>query len=133
MTASALCMVHCLVVPLFIVFMPFLSWMETGEDAHRYLAAFAVLPALAGLMPGYFVHRRGAVLLCGFAGLIFIIGGAWVIGPHFGEIAEAIVTVAGTVTLFMTHLINHRQCLLCSNEKALFYNRMQLSCKIAPE
>lgn len=117
MAASTLCVVHCLALPLLIVFAPFLSFLETGEETHQYLAAFAVLSVLAGLLPGCVMHRRYAVLVWGIVGLSFITSAAWMIGPRFGEVPEIIFTVAGAVILFTAHLKNRRHCLLCLSKE----------------
>ena len=113
-------MLHCLAVPLLIIGVPFLGWMEMEFDVHRYLAAFAVLSVVVALIPGYLVHRRHTVLLGGIAGMALIISGAWVIAPYFGEAPEAVFTVAGAAVLFLTHFKNQRHCQACFNDKALF-------------
>lgn len=84
--------------------------MDTGEETHQYLAAFAVLPVMAGLVPGYFIHRRPQVLALGFAGLVCIIAAAFIVAPRLGEAAEVLLTIIGAGLLFVTHRRNTMYC-----------------------
>lgn len=113
MASAGLCLLHCLALPVLIVLLPFFSWMDTGEETHQYLAAFALLFALSGLIPGYVLHRRREILIWGAAGWTCIAAAALVIGPRLGELAEALATIAGAAILFATHLRNRRLCRSC--------------------
>ncbi len=113
MLGAVLCGLHCIAITLLIMVAPLLTWMDTGDEVHAYLALFAILPVLAGLLPGYLVHRRQEVIVWGLAGLLCLGVAVWLIGPVYGELAETLVTMCGAVLLFFAHFKNHRCRLLC--------------------
>ncbi|HZV66427.1 MAG TPA: MerC domain-containing protein [Telluria sp.] len=69
MGASALCLVHCLAMPLLLLVFPLSGLMGKDDSFHRYLAAIVTLPVLLALVPGFIAHRRWAVLVFGATGL----------------------------------------------------------------
>lgn len=113
MASAMLCGLHCTAIPLLVVAAPLFSWLDMGEQVHLYLALFAVVPVLVGLLPGYLVHRRQEVILLSMSGLFFLVGAVWVAGPAYGELAESVLTLMGAALLFSAHLKNRRCCALC--------------------
>jgi len=105
--ASALCVIHCLAMPLVLVALPALA---VGEMVHQVLVGVALLAALAGLGPGYLAHRRTLVPALGAAGLACLAGAAFLVGPRYGARAETLMSLAGAALLCAAHLRNRACC-----------------------
>jgi hypothetical protein len=109
---SALCLLHCLAMPLLLAALPALGW--AGDDRlHAALVGVALLAALVSLGPGYVKHRRAAVPLIGGAGLACLGAAVFLVGPRYGEAGETALTVAGAVLLCIAHLRNRACCHRC--------------------
>lgn len=108
MTASALCLAHCLATPLLLAAFPMLGLAHGHEGVHDALLAAISLPVLLALLPGYLKHRDTRVLAAGIAGLGCFLAAVFVIGPRFGELAEAAFAVASGALLLYAHLRNRR-------------------------
>ncbi|WP_145370226.1 MerC family mercury resistance protein [Maioricimonas rarisocia] len=59
MAISGLCLLHCLILPVAVVFVPELAALA---PLHRLLGLMALLLALLTLLPAYDAHRNTAVL-----------------------------------------------------------------------
>ena len=105
---SGLCMVHCLALPLLaLLFAIQLPGVLVGESVHGVLL-FLVLPtALTVLGLGFRQHRRLTVLLLGAAGIAVMLS-AHALAGLWGESAEKIATLTGSVTLVWAHLLNYK-------------------------
>lgn len=114
MAASALCLAHCLAMPLVVAAFPLLGLGGGDHHAvHDALLAAVTLPVLLALVPGYLAHREPAALLLGTAGLAAFLLAIFVVGPRFGELAETALAVSSSVLLIAAHLRNHRFCRQC--------------------
>lgn len=113
--ASILCLIHCLALPLVLAMLPALGWAE-DEWLHELLVGVAMVATLLALVPGFATHRRVSVLLMGIGGLACLAAAVFLVGPHFGEVAETALTVAGAVLLCAAHLRNRACCRLCVAE-----------------
>ncbi len=116
MTASLLCLVHCVGTPLLLLMFPMIGFSESDDLVHRAMAILVVIPAVLAILPGFRKHRNWSVLLTGSSGLACFIVSVLVIGPHYGEMAELVFATIGGVLLFTTHYRNHRFCRCCVNE-----------------
>jgi hypothetical protein len=113
--ASALCLIHCIGLPLLLAALPALSsFLPIPESFHVWVLAFAVPTSALALFTGRHHHRRAHPLMIGAAGLIllatgalFLLGGRW----------ETPVTILGSLCLARAHIANwrlrhssHRHC-----------------------
>lgn len=114
MAASALCLVHCLAMPLVMLAFPMLGLAHVHDTFHNMLVAAVTLPVLLALIPGYLKHRDKTTLLLGCAGLACFLLAVFVISPLFGEVAEAALAVASGILLLSAHVRNRRRCKRCS-------------------
>ena len=114
MAASALCLAHCLAMPLLVAAFPLLGLGGDHHALHDALLAAVTLPVLLALVPGYLAHRDPAALLLGIAGLAAFLLAVFAVGPRFGELAETVAAAAGSVLLIGAHLRNHRFCRHCT-------------------
>ncbi len=116
-TASAMCLVHCLAMPLLVVAFPMLAPGEGHHALHDVLLAAITLPVLVSLVPAYRTHRDRLVLLLGTGGLASFLFAVFVAAPRFGESAETVFAVISSVLLVSAHLRNHRSCKRCTDGK----------------
>jgi hypothetical protein len=113
MAASALCLVHCLAMPLLLAAFPLLRLGDEHHALHDMLLVGVTVPVLVALVPGYLKHRDPAALLLGVAGICALLAAVLVVGPQWGEVAETVVAVISSVLLLTAHLRNHRYCREC--------------------
>ena len=105
--ASALCAVHCAIVPLLLTFST-LGGFHFLEDPllENSMLTLAIIVALFSLLPSFLQkHQKAKPLLIAFFGFALIVWG------RFTEIdvLEAINTVAGGTLVAVSHLINSNQ------------------------
>ena len=104
--ASALCLVHCLVLPIAAAALPSLTALAGAPTwLHAVLLILAVPTSLAALLLGNGRHGAALPMLSGVTGL-----GLMGAGLAFHEMrpAETGLTVAGTTLLAAAHLGNWR-------------------------
>lgn len=101
---SALCLVHCLAVPL--IATGALAW-AASESIHIGLTVALAVVVAAVALPGYRRHRRPIVPALLIGGLVFLVA-AVTVGEAAGEAAETLLTIVGSVTLMAGHVLNLR-------------------------
>jgi hypothetical protein len=104
--ASALCLIHCIGLPLLLAALPALSsLLPIPESFHVWVLAFAVPSSALALFAGRHHHRRAYPLTIGATGLILLATGALVLlgGPW-----ETPVTILGSLCLACAHVANWR-------------------------
>lgn len=104
--ASALCLIHCLALPIVIAALPALAArLDLGEGFHLGVLAFALPVSAFALGEGWWRHRGLTPLFVGAAGLVLLAAGLafeeWVA-------VETGVTVAGSLLLAGAHVANWR-------------------------
>ncbi len=105
-SASLLCLVHCLALPLLLLALPALAGTFFKSEAFHIAAATLVVPAAAlAFLLGYRRHRAPAPALLGSAGVACIVAALF---PGWGEGAATMMTAAGSLLLISGHLINWR-------------------------
>ena len=123
---SALCLVHCLLLPLLplLLAVPALPVIH-DERVHTGLLVVILPIALVALWRGLRHHGRIGVPACGALGAVLLILGALTerfgighfgtptvlaehFGEHFGTPIETSLTVLGSVLLSSAHLFNRR-------------------------
>lgn len=113
MAASALCLVHCLAMPLLLAAFPLLGLGGDHHALHDALLLGVSVPVLLALVPGYLKHRDPVALSLGVAGLLSFLVAVFVLGPRVGEMAETAGAVLSSVLLLGAHVRNHRYCKDC--------------------
>jgi hypothetical protein len=105
---SAICLAHCLALPLLAAALPlFGAWAE-AEWVHILLVLMAApLVVFALIRPGHGLTPSAALTTLGLAGLALLAFGAF--GP---SAYERVSTVSGSVLLAAAHLLNWRRRLL---------------------
>ncbi|MBL8466222.1 MerC domain-containing protein [Methyloversatilis discipulorum] len=110
-SASALCMLHCLAMPFLLLAVPMLATTFMADETfHRFLALIVLPTSVIALTIGCLRHKDGAVLGLGAAGL-----GALVLVAFFGherltEGSEKAATLVSGVILAVAHVRNYSLC-----------------------
>ena len=104
---SALCMLHCLALPLMVAGLPLLAQFS---ESHLHLQMLVIIVPLSviALGLGFRHHRITGVLWLGFAGLMFLFFGATVAHEVYGEAVDRVATILGSVILAVAHYINFK-------------------------
>jgi len=118
MALSGLCLIHCTVLPLALLVLPWLAATAlAAEQVHAFLAAVLLGIGAIAFVPGYLQHRRGAVLVLGGLGVTLIATAAF--GELPGDTGGETVTVLGSFALIAAHWTNRSACLLCASSYRL--------------
>lgn len=104
---SAVCLVHCLLLPLVVTLLPWLVWLVDNDAVvHRWLLIGIVPVSAVALIRGCARHGQRALLWLGVAAISMLMGAAlWESVP---EAWESALTFLGSVALSSTHVLNLR-------------------------
>jgi hypothetical protein len=102
---SGLCLVHCLVLPMLALSLPFLGVFADAEWIHWLFVALAAPVSMLALAGGS-SRRSWGLLTTALIGLGLLVAGAAGWPDHDWETG---LTVAGGVVLASVHLINWRR------------------------
>ena len=102
---SALCLVHCLLLPFVVAGLPFLAQYSEGHLHFQVL--IIVLPlSTTALALGFRRHRDLRILLGGGAGMLLLVIGATVAHNQLGLTADRLCTILGSIVVGTAHFYN---------------------------
>jgi hypothetical protein len=104
---SGLCLVHCLLLPIFVITLPFLAQFS-DEHFHLEMLVVVIPVSLLALALGYRRHGHWGIVASGLAGLAVLTLGGTVAHSAYGLVADRVLTVIGSVILAITHYRNFR-------------------------
>ncbi len=108
---SALCALHCLAAPVFLVAGTALPASFLADEAFHRMLLWVILPAAAvafGL--GCWRHKDRWVFLLGVLGFLGLAISAAILHDLVGETGERFATVASAGVLIAAHVRNFRLC-----------------------
>ena len=107
---SAICIVHCLVVPLLVALLP-LAAVALGEAGHFHgLMLWLVIPSsFIGFYLGYREHSRAGFGMLGAVGLGLITVAALLGHGQWTSWLEAGISLLGSLILVRAHWINFQE------------------------
>ena len=115
-TLSALCLVHCLALPLVVAGLPFLTQFSEGHLHAQVLVV--VLPlSLFALGIGFRRHRDARIVALGILGMALLVIGATVAHDRLGVTADRAFTITGSLTLAIAHFFNSYRRKLTSSSR----------------
>lgn len=110
-SASALCMLHCLVTPLLLVAVPVISsTFLVDEEFHKTLVTVVLPTSFIALFLGCRRHKDRTVFVLGSLGLIALVSIAYFGHDLLGELGEKVSTVISGAILAFAHIRNYRLC-----------------------
>lgn len=111
---SALCLVHCLALPLIVAGLPFLAQFSEGHLHAQML--IVVLPlSFVALGLGFRRHRIRRIVAAGLMGMLLLTIGATVAHDRLGLTADRLFTIAGAFILATAHFFNSYRSRLASS------------------
>lgn len=106
-SASVLCLIHCLALPVLIPLVPVFG-LFGHDEVHLIMLVPIVAAAGFGILPGFLRHRSRRVLFAAMAGVLLCsaaVGAEAFFGLH---VLDVPLTVAGGMCLVGAHLSNLR-------------------------
>lgn len=108
---SALCLVHCLILPAAAILMPTLLALPFEDKLFHRVLLVGVIPISAfALLSGCQKHRTWSLLAWGISGLVILVFAGLFGHDLLGETGERIATVIGSACLTICHYKNYRLC-----------------------
>jgi len=104
---SGICLAHCLLLPLLVLAIP-LPGIVAGEHFHAQVLAIVLPVSMVAIALGFRRHGDRRILVWGAIGMLLLIIGGTLVHASFGLLADTLVTIAGGVTLAVTHYMNSR-------------------------
>ena len=108
---SALCLVHCLLVPSFLVFLSgYVSLSYNNELIHYAILFIAIPVSFYALISGVRNHKSYAYFYAGLVGITALILAVTLGAQIWGETGEKALTTVGAILVAISHLKNYRLC-----------------------
>ena len=102
---SALCLIHCLALPLMVAGLPFLAQFSEGHLHAQMLVIVLPLSTIA-LGLGFRHHRSMPIVLAGIVGMALLAIGATYAHSQLGLAADRAFTIIGALVLAGAHFYN---------------------------
>ena len=108
---SAPCLVHCLLVPSFLVFLSgYISLSNNNELIHYAILFIAIPVSIYALITGVKNHNSYTYLYVGLLGILTLILAVTLGVQMWGEAGEKILTTIGALLVAISHFKNYRLC-----------------------
>jgi len=103
---ASLCIIHCLALPLIVAALPmFADVLDLPESFHLAMVLIAIPLSGYALLNGFGRHGRILPPILGFSGLGIMLAA---VAFASSETGETLMTVGGSLTLVLAHLVNWR-------------------------
>jgi hypothetical protein len=112
---SALCVVHCLAVPLVILLFPAIGLDIFPQEDLTHAILFGFILGIAGLAfwRGYRVHGQWRPVIWMAIGLLIILYATFHVHHQLGHMWEPVFAILGSLALIRAHFLNHH-CKKCA-------------------
>ena len=108
---SALCLVHCLLVPSFLVFLSGYITLSYNNELIHYAILFIAIPvSIYALVTGVRNHKSYNYFYIGLFGILALILAVTLGAQMWGEAGEKILTTIGALLIAISHFKNYRLC-----------------------
>ena len=108
---SIACVIHCFLVPSFIIFFPAFISIELDNELVHYLMLFFVFPiSMIALSNGVKNHKKFSFFFIGMIGLFILICAVLFGESNLGETGEKALTLIGSIILSIAHYKNLKTC-----------------------
>ena len=110
MWLSALCAVHCMVMPVVLVFFPVMTWIHWSRIMDATALGVAAVFGLGGCVLGLRHHRDMTPLCLVLAGLVLNGTGRFA-APQLGQFSSQTLVIAGPLTMAYGLWRDRRLCI----------------------
>ena len=108
---SIACVIHCFLVPSFIILSPAFLSIELDNELIHYLMLFLVGPiSMIALSNGFKNHKMISYFLIGLTGLLILICAVLFGESILGHTGEKALTLIGAIILSIAHYKNFKTC-----------------------
>ncbi|WP_081310388.1 MerC domain-containing protein [Pseudoalteromonas luteoviolacea] len=108
---ATMCLIHCIVLPILFVALPFLSASFLQEEAfHQLLLAGVLLTSVLALLSGCKTHNKWHIFSFGITGLAVLTVAAIFGHDLHHDYGETVLTIIGSVIVAFTHIKNIKEC-----------------------
>ena len=110
-SASLLCILHCLLMPFLLILVPIISSTFVADEEFHFVLVVLVLPlSIIALFLGCTRHKDHVVIILGALGLSSLVLVALFGHDLLGEIGEKVATVISGSILAAGHVRNFKLC-----------------------
>jgi hypothetical protein len=102
---SALCLVHCLALPIIVAGLPFLAEFAEGH-LHLQMLVVVLPMSVVALALGFRRHRSSRIVVAGTVGMLTLVIGATLAHTYLGLAADRAFTIVGAFVLAAAHYFN---------------------------
>ena len=107
---SAICVLHCLFMPSFLILSSWFAAFSIDNEFIHYAILTVAIPVSAfALIKGFKNHKKLSYFVYGFFGL-FLLAFAVLAAGITGEIGEKSLTLLGSLFVIYAHYNNHQIC-----------------------
>ena len=111
---SLVCALHCLLLPIAIIFFPAISATFLGsEDFHKTLLYFVIPSSIIALTLGCKMHGKYEVYSYGVIGIGTLLFASFFGHDYLGETGEILFTLLGAGIVSFGHYKNQKLCAEC--------------------
>ncbi len=108
---SALCVVHCLLLPLITALLPAVGAMFFSDESfHRWLLLGVLLTSLGGLTLGCKKHKQWQLFGYGSFGIAVLLFAAFFAHDLMPAEGEKLLTIFGSLIVAFSHYKNFNAC-----------------------
>lgn len=108
---SFLCAIHCLAVPLLVVYLPTVAMSSlTAEASHLWLLIVVIPISAFAMLLGCRQHQRYRVMVVAGVGLSLLSVSALFGHDWFGESGERLLSLVGSSIIALGHFWNFKLC-----------------------
>lgn len=102
---SALCLLHCLALPLVIAGLPILAPLS-ADHLHAQVLVVVIPLSIVALGIGFRHHRNPRIIAAGIVGMFLLAIGATFAHTRLGLTADRAFTICGALVLAAAHFFN---------------------------
>ncbi len=114
MSVSFICILHCLLTPVFLVIFPLLGTRFLSHDNFHFWLLFLVIPTSAlAIHANFRKNRNPSISFFILSGLSLLILTAYLGDQSLGYLGDRIMTIGGGCLLIVGHSLNIRQRRRC--------------------
>ncbi len=110
-TLSALCIVHCLALPVLMVLLPSLAVLPLQQEAFHIAMVVCVIPtSIYALTMGCRKHKSTSIVYIGAVGLSVLVAAVILGESNLSEVGEKLLTTVGALIIAFAHVRNYKLC-----------------------
>ena len=108
---SALCLLHCLLFPSFMVLLSSFISVSLNSELIHYMLLFLVVPVSSfALIVGLNNHKNSFIFFIGLSGLAILVSALFIELPIKTISGEILLTIIGSLLITFSHYKNYKLC-----------------------